>query len=285
MNLFYCPEYSLPEGDDTVTKARLVADLVRSAPELDVELRRPQPVTREELLQIHDAGYVDAVLSGRLTQLPPGPWSPALLESLLHSTGGMRDAVQEALVAGVAGSLSTGMHHASRARGWALCTFNGVALAALTALRAVPTVGVLDTDAHFGGGTFAILGGDPRVRICDVGVADLDEWEPSDPSRHLRVHVTDPRRYLAAVRQALRRLEGVGFLVYDAGMDTHEAAGGIPGLTTEVIREREELVAGWARRRGVPVIFALEGGYTVPLTLPELAALHLETVRAFARRR
>jgi hypothetical protein len=65
-------------------------------------------------------------------------------------------------------------------------------------------------------------------------------------------------------------------------MDTHEKAGGIAGITLDIIIEREALVVEWARERNVPIIFALAGGYTWSgLTLKEVAELHLETVRAF----
>jgi hypothetical protein len=40
---------------------------------------------------------------------------------------------------------------------------------------------------------------------------------------------------------------------------------------------------GWARARRVPIAFALAGGYRWGgLTLAQVAALHLETVRACA---
>ena len=91
-----------------------------------------------------------------------------------------------------------------------------------------------------------------------------------------------PGRYIATVRKALKSLEGVEFLIYNAGMDTHEKAGGMSGITLDVIKEREALVVEWARERKVPIVFALAGGYTWSgLTLKEVAELHLETVRAF----
>ena len=74
------------------------------------------------------------------------------------------------------------------------------------------------------------------------------------------------------------------FLIYNAGMDTFEKAGGMKGITKEIIRKREQRVVQWARQRKVPYIFALAGGYTWGgLTLEQVAELHLETVKAFAR--
>ena len=162
------------------------------------------------------------------------------------------------------------------------CTFNGLALAALEALKKVKSVGILDLDAHCGGGTANILKTNKRVRLADVSVCSYDSWTPTAKSRHFIEVVDKPKSYLASVRKALKTLEGVEFLIYNAGMDTHEKAGGMSGITLDVIKEREALVVEWAQERKVPIVFALAGGYTWSgLTLKEVAELHLETVRAF----
>jgi acetoin utilization deacetylase AcuC-like enzyme len=78
-------------------------------------------------------------------------------------------------------------------------------------------------------------------------------------------------------------LERVDFLIYNAGMDTYEKAGGMKGITKDIIRKREKLVVQWARARKIPHIFALAGGYKWGgLTLEQVAELHLETVKVFA---
>jgi acetoin utilization deacetylase AcuC-like enzyme len=86
------------------------------------------------------------------------------------------------------------------------------------------------------------------------------------------------------VEDALHFLEPVDCLIYNAGMDTYEKAGGLKGITKDIIRKRERLVAEWARRRKIPHLFALAGGYKWGgLTLEQIAELHLETVQAFAQ--
>jgi len=78
-------------------------------------------------------------------------------------------------------------------------------------------------------------------------------------------------------------LERVDFLIYNAGMDTYEKAGGMKGITKEMILKREKRLVQWARARKIPHIFALAGGYKWDgLTLQQVAELHLETVKAFA---
>ena len=70
------------------------------------------------------------------------------------SNGGAVAAARAARAGGVAGSLSSGLHHAGRDRGAGFCTFNGLVLAARAALsEGAARVLVLDLDAHCGGGT------------------------------------------------------------------------------------------------------------------------------------
>lgn len=284
LTVFYSPAYVVEGRMETVTKAKLVADLIEAGRAGAVRLRAPKLATRKELVTIHDPEHVRSTFEDTGAFLEVGPWSLPLLNSILASTGGMRDAVKEALRHGRSGSLSSGLHHARRRTGNGFCQFNGLALAALEALKEVRTVGILDLDAHAGGGTFDILGADPRVYLADVTVNSFDSWEPTEPARHFYREVGDPRSYLGHVEDALHFLEPVDCLIYNAGMDTYEKAGGLKGITKDIIRKRERLVVEWARRRKIPHLFALAGGYKWGgLTLAQIAELHLETVQAFAR--
>jgi len=283
VTIYYSDEYALATGLETVTKSAEVAKAIRADLTLPVRLAAPVPATRAELRAIHDDAYLGTVFAPGPGELATGPRTPELRRSLLASTGGMRDAVGEALRTGRSGSLSSGLHHARRGAGEGFCTLNGLALGALHALRTVSSVGILDLDAHFGGGTFEILGEHPQVRFADVSVNDYDAWRPTAPARHHVERVTAPAGYLDAVARGLQALDGVRCVLYNAGMDVHERAGGIKGLSTDLVRRREEMVFGWARRRGVPIAFALAGGYRWGgLTLAQVAELHLETVRACA---
>ncbi len=282
LRVFYSEDYAVGEGLETVTKSKLLAKMITDGKVSGVELVAPKLATEEELMLIHSPEYVEGVMSGKLKNLAAGVWSKKLLKSILATTGGMRDATNEALRNGRSGSFSSGLHHARADAGMGFCTFNGLALAALEALKKVKSVGILDLDAHCGGGTANILKTNKRVRLADVSVCSYDSWTPTAKSRHFIEVVDKPKSYLASVRKALKTLEGVEFLIYNAGMDTHEKAGGMSGITLDVIKEREALVVEWAQERKVPIVFALAGGYTWSgLTLKEVAELHLETVRAF----
>ena len=283
LTVYYSPAYVVEGKSETVTKSKLVAEMIEAGNAGEVWLEAPKLATRQELESIHTSEHVRSTFEDKGSFLEVGPWSQPLLDSILASTGGMRDAVKEALKNGRSGSLSSGLHHARKNSGNGFCQFNGLALAALEALKKVKTVGILDLDAHAGGGTFDILGDHKQVYLADVTVNSFDSWEPSDPARHFYVEVDNPKGYLGHVEDALHSLERVDFLIYNAGMDTYEKAGGMKGITKDMIRKREKLVVHWARARKIPHIFALAGGYKWGgLTLEQVAELHLETVKVFA---
>ena len=150
LRIFYSDDYAVDERLETVSKSKLLAEMITAGKVLGVELVAPKLVTEAELLRIHSPEYVHSVLTGELKYLAAGFWSKELLQSILATTGGMRDAVFEAFRNGRSGSLSSGLHHASTNNGKGFCTLNGLALAALVALEKVGEVGILDLDAHCG---------------------------------------------------------------------------------------------------------------------------------------
>ena len=88
-------------------------------------IREPERATREALLLVHTADYVDRFLGGALEPAELRrlgfPWSPALVERSLRAVGGTCEAAAASLEHGVAMNLAGGTHHAFRAHGadWA----------------------------------------------------------------------------------------------------------------------------------------------------------------------
>lgn len=290
LTIFHSDDFDVENPPmETLEKPRLVADRIADTRAGLVELRAPAPATRDELLDIHTPEWIDAIATGEPGDLANSVfmWSPSYATSVFASTGAVRDAVLHALEHGAAGALSAGLHHARADEGAGFCTFNGLALGALAAIGAgVATVGILDVDAHNGGGTFSILGANPQVRFADVSVNTYDQWRPT-ADRHHRVTVGGADEYLDAVSDALDHLEGVDLVIHNAGMDPHEGCGvgGLRGINTAVIAERESLVAQWLQRTGTPAAFALAGGYRGSgengLSIDGIVDLHMLTVDAF----
>jgi acetoin utilization deacetylase AcuC-like enzyme len=295
MRLFYDPTYNATGSSfDTVSKAdHLAADLV-SNPIPGVELVSPTPVSDAELLGVHDPEYIEAVRTGEpfsLAEAAGVSWDEDLDGAVRASTGGVRDAVLAAYTAAanggsaVSGSLSSGLHHARFETGVGFCTFNGLVIGARAALRAgARRVLVLDLDAHCGGGTVSLIEGLGLVGVeqVDVSVSTYDTYRNIEQAR---LYMASGSDYLDVVTGALADIDDPGsidLVIYNAGMDPHEDAGGVWGIDTAVLARREELVFAWAAELGLPTAFVLAGGYTGPIDMRGLVGLHRLTIEAAA---
>jgi acetoin utilization deacetylase AcuC-like enzyme len=292
VRVYYSPKYvAAGHAFETTRKARWIADSLAEAPVPGIELAAPEPLTREQVAEVHAPDYVRAVETGHPRDLAESQgfaWDPGLWPMVLASNGGAVAAARTALEQGVAGSLSSGLHHAHRGRGAGFCTFNGLVLAARAALAAgADPVLILDLDAHCGGGTAALLADEPRVWQIDVSVSDYDDYSGSD--RLWLELVRDGADYLPAVRRGLDeagRGPRFGLCLYNAGMDPYARCpeGGMAEITREVLAARERLVFDWCRGRGVPIAFVLAGGYVGPhLDERGLVDLHRLTLACAAR--
>jgi acetoin utilization deacetylase AcuC-like enzyme len=299
MKIFYSDDYTAAEhAFDTTRKSAMVAGFIEEFG--DVEIVSPKPATQRELALVHDPQYVRGVRTGKGPKAGSAGfgWDPGMWTATSTSTGGAVDAALAALHEGVAGSLSSGLHHADRNGGAGFCTFNGLALAAKVALGKRPLLDtfrrrrtkkckrvlILDLDAHCGGGTYRIIKDDSRIWQIDISVCGFDGYQSRSERYHLHV-IHDAADYLDMLELELERAADLGFdlVLYNAGMDPHEdcSIGGLKGITSEVIRQREQMVFAWGRKHNVPIAFVLAGGYTGHRMWEErLSALHAMTVAA-----
>jgi len=233
-------------------------------------MEAPDPLTAEKLEKVHEPGYVRAIRRGQPPELAGSSgldWDPKVWPMALATNGGVAAAALAALRDGVAGSLSSGLHHARHDRGEGYCTFNGLMLAARAALFAgARAVLILDFDAHCGGGTRSLIGNDAAIQQADVAVASFDAYRGS--AKQTLDFVRRADSYLPAIEARLRRLEeawpAFDLCLYNAGMDPYEGCdlGGLRGITESMLERREQLVFDWCGRQNIPVAFVLAGGYT-----------------------
>ena len=292
MQVFFSPSYtSAAHPFATTRKAGWIADSLARLPIDGVQLVAPEPMTVAHLEQVHSPEYVDAVRTGEPRGLAESnlfPWDAGLWAAVCASSGGAASAVLEALrTKRNAGSLSSGLHHASAASGRGYCTFNGLALGAREALDAgARRVLILDLDAHCGGGTAAIVRNWPDVVHLDVSVNAFDSYAREADTRSTLDIVASAGDYLPTIERRLRALDDLSFdvVIYNAGMDPHQASqGGLPDVTFTTLAERERLVFAWARERHLPVAFTLAGGYLSPsLSQDDLVGLHRLTIATAA---
>ncbi len=292
MNVFFSPDYvGSNYAFETTRKAKWVVDSLTSAPINDIAVLQPSPLSYDHVVQVHDPVYVQAVQTGfprSLAESQEFNWDAGLWPMVLASSGGAVAAALDALQHGVAGSLSSGLHHARYGVGAGYCTFNGLVISAHQALAAgARTVLILDLDAHCGGGSASLIADDSRIWQLDVSVDNYDNYE-SRACAWLRI-VKRSEDYLSEIESGLREIVRQGprfdLCLYNAGMDPFEGCpdGGLIGITKEILAARERLVFDWCRKQGLAVAFMLAGGYIGEhLDADGLVDLHRLTISAAA---
>jgi acetoin utilization deacetylase AcuC-like enzyme len=277
---FTASEYAF----DTTRKSGEIAAAI-AAGRVEATLIDPEGFTSQatDLIRtVHTDEYVRAVTRGDpidLAQSQGFTWDDGLPTMAIAHSAGLVAAVTEVLsgTSRVAGSLSSGLHHARAGRGAGYCTFNGLAVAGRAAVdQGAGRILVLDLDAHCGGGTRSMTDRTSVVQI-DVSTNRFDRWAPSGDDALL---FADHKDYLERVDEALGLCDRSGpfdLVLYNAGMDPFDN-----GVSEETLRVREEKVAEWAGEHGHRLVFSLAGGYTsARLPMDGLVDLHLLTVEAF----
>lgn len=218
-----------------------------------------EPVTRDELLTVHDPKYVDDVLQLRAKN-GFGGIEQRVLDHVLAANGAMMEAARLALKNPGHPVLApvSGFHHAGYAWGHGYCTFNGLALAARQANGG--RVLILDGDGHYGDGTDSVLN-----TLRNQGM----RWAANVMNVTRMTRTTWYHKIFNALRAGRWDL-----IIYQAGADAHEADPyGVGYLTDTDWRSRDELVFGAAMQSRTPIVWNLAGGYNGL----ETYRLHAET--------
>jgi len=278
MQVFYATQFVLPLPPGhrfPMGKYQLLRD--RLADELpDIQLMQALPATDGELALAHTPGYIQGISEGTvepaILREIGFPWSPAMAERARRSVGATISACRVAFTEGVAANIAGGTHHASADRGGGFCVFNDAAVAARL-MQAEHSrrgrrlrVAIVDLDVHQGNGTARIFRNDDSVFTLSIhGQKNFPfRKEPSDLDVDLPDGCADDE-YLHALEGALAELErrfDPGLVIYLAGADPHEGDRlGRLKLTWDGLEARDRRVFDWAWERGLPLAFAMAGGY------------------------
>jgi len=258
--------------------------------------RRPAPeATREQLLRVHDAAYLDALFdakpeSGYVQLDPDTVMNPHTLSAARHAAGAAVAAVDLVMAGGADHAFCAVRppgHHACRARAMGFCLFNNVAVGAAHALEAhgLERVAIVDFDVHHGNGTEDIFRGDPRVMMASTFQHPFYPHSGVEGRSARMVNVplaarTGGDALRTAVEQywapALESFRPRAILV-SAGFDAH-ADDGMAGLEW---RDGDYawlgawIAAAAGRYTGGRAVSLLEGGYDLP-ALERSVAAYLE---------
>jgi len=140
-----------------------------------VTVLKPRPVTKQDLLRVHDETYVNLIYRLAETSKPydvETPVSPQILEATQLIVGGAIEVgsavCNNEISRGVA--LGCGYHHAGRNYGGGFCLFNDIAVLVeyLREKHGLEHVLILDYDVHFGNGTSDIYYSDSDVLFISL---------------------------------------------------------------------------------------------------------------------
>ena len=290
--LVYHERYDLNLGPHVFPsqKFRLIHEmLLREGVATQKDFLRPNPATDEDILRVHTPDWLRKLKTGTLTasevMLLEVPYSLELVEAVWLAAGGTIMAAQSALRDGFGSNLSGGFHHAHPEHGEGFCAIHDVAVGIrkLQADGAVKKAMVVDTDVHQGNGTAAIFQNDPTVFTLSIhqennypahkppSCIDLNLADRADNDEYLGV-------LIPAMRQALDDFRP-DILFYVGGADPYceDQLGGL-ALTKEGLKQRDRQVFEETRRRRIPVVTTLAGGYA--RRVEDTVRIHVNTILA-----
>jgi acetoin utilization deacetylase AcuC-like enzyme len=219
-----------------------------------------ETVSREDLLRVHSAAYVNRLFSDRLEEeimrtyelkdehgftpryRPQQASRPLkeLLDRALTNAAGTYRCCRLALESDFCFFLGGGAHHGQRDYGNGFCLVNDIMIAVrkLQAEGLAKTVWIIDVDVHKGDGTAALTQGDPSVVTLSIHMAKgwpLDgEAVNTDGTPNLSFVSSDidipvdsgeEHRYVRWLREGLKRMESFprpDLAVVVSGVDTYE---------------------------------------------------------------
>jgi histone deacetylase 11 len=253
-------------------------------------VRPPRPVTRDELLKVHEPDYLNRLrqpkyvaLALEVPQLRHAPrwlidW--CVLRPMRWATMGTLVAARESLRHGLAVNLGGGYHHAKPDGGEGFSIYSDIALAIHllrqeSLLATDDRVAYVDLDAHQGNGVCHAFMHDNRVFIFDMYNSAIYPAYDIEARERIDCNVRLPRRcddadYLQELKTRLPPfLDSIAhqrrpaLAIYNAGTDVYadDPLGGL-ALSADAILQRDLFVVRELRRRGLPTLMLLSGGYT-----------------------
>ena len=293
--LVYHDGYDLRLGDHVFPsqKYRYIHDrLLRDRFATADDFISPEPASDEDILAVHDAGWVERLKTGKLSyhelmQLEV-PYSHELVEAFWLAAGGSILAARLALEQGIGFNVGGGFHHAFRGHGEGFCAINDIAVAIRRLQRggdgerSIARAMVVDCDVHHGNGTAAIFAGDTSV--FTLSIHQFNNYPTEKPPSSIDIHLPDgagDEEYLHRLGNGYRAAMSMfqpELLVYVAGADPYceDQLGGL-SLSMEGLRERDRLVIWTALHSHIPVAIVLAGGYAI--NVQDTVTIHVNTAQ------
>jgi acetoin utilization deacetylase AcuC-like enzyme len=254
-------------------------------------------VTREQLLRVHDAAYVDAIKSaaphqGSVELDGDTSMNPFTYPAALRAAGAMVlgiDLVMAGQVENAFCNVRPPGHHAEIAQAMGFCIFNNICIGAAHALagHGLSRVAIADFDVHHGNGTENIFRNDPRVMLCSTFQHPFYPYKGADTGNDHIINVP-----LAAGAGSLEFREAVTrhwmpalekfkpeLLLISAGFDAHweDDMSMLRYLDADFGWVTEQLKHIASRHCHKRIVSTLEGGYELH-ALGRSATAHIKVL-------
>ena len=290
--LAYHEGYDLNLGQHVfpAQKYRLIRErLLGEGLAADDDFVTPDPAADEDLLLVHDAGWIRRLKTGTLSfhdilKLEI-PYSRQMVQAFWLAAGGTILAGRLALRDGLGINIGGGFHHAFHGHGEGFCAINDIAVAVRRLQREglIERAMIVDCDVHQGNGTASLFAGDRKV--FTISIHQRNNYPADKPPSDIDIHLPDmtgdeeyAQRLRAELQPAIEQFRP-HLLLYVAGADPYyqDQLGGL-ALTLAGLRARDRLVMDTALRHRVPVAVTLAGGYAFDQR--DTVTIHVNTVKA-----
>jgi len=289
-------EHEMPIGHpESADRLIAINNAIKSSPHYgSLKIINPEKASRDDITAVHKPAYFDKLQNFTGYYDPDTYISDGTLEAALYGAGAAITAVDSCR----AGTIERAFcavrppgHHAEADRAMGFCIFNNVAVGARYAQRkGYKKVLIIDFDVHHGNGTQHIFEEDDSVYYFSTHQfphypgtgADMERGKGKGTGFTYNMPMnygSGDKDYLHAYQDILPVL-ATGFdpdiIFVSAGYDIHsrDPLSGIR-VTNEGIRSIVQSVL--SLKKGIPVIFCLEGGYdltalseSVAITVNEL---------------
>ncbi|MCB5161141.1 histone deacetylase family protein [Marinomonas algarum] len=256
-----------------------------------------EPATREQLLQTHDAHYVDSMYArapdaGHIELEPETLMMPQTLDAALHAAGAVVRAV-DVVMSGEMDNAFCGVrppgHHAEQDKAMGFCLFNNIAVGTRHALHqyGLQRVAIVDFDAHHGNGTEDIFKMDEKVMYASSYQHPFypysDPGASHDNILHMPLEAGSGSDAFQAImtEQLFPALEAFQpeLIMISAGFDAHkeDPMAQLRLSESDFTWITDQLMAIADRHCGGKIVSVLEGGYNTD-ALGRAAFCHIKSL-------
>jgi len=291
VKLVYSPKYHVDIGyhvfpTDKYPKIHdaLIAEGIATEADF-VEPPVPDP---EDIRLVHTKDYVDDMLNLRWssrTVRSELPLTEEIVAAYFLAGSGSILAARLALTDGKCVHIGGGFHHAFPDHGEGFCYVNDIAVGIRKMLKEkrVKRAAVIDCDLHQGNGTAVIFAQDPDVYTFSIHQEALYPLkERSNWDIGLDDEVGDSE-YLRRLGEAVPEIldeHKPELVVYQAGADPYKYDRlGALRLTLNGLVQRDRILYDNCRKRGIPIMACLGGGYA--LDTNDTVRIHVNLVKVF----